>query len=235
MAPPPASPSPGAAAGEAAGPAAGPALGLEESAARIRSYLWVEERTFEVLGGWVPTVPEHRVKAVLAAQSRVHGWHAELWRERLPAPAGMPVDRLVAPPHGRLAPFLDALAGRGAPTGTVERLTAAYEVLLPAKIAAYGSHLARASAVADGATCRWLRLVIADEQADLASGRSLLAELAGGAGGAGDGAGHGGGRVAGHRARLEGLLDAAGGITGFDRPIVRTAPGEQGSGALGSN
>ena len=202
-------------------PAGSGFLTLEEAAARIRSYLWVEERTFEVLGRWVPTVRESRVKALLAAQSRTHGWHAELWRDRVPAPAGLPVGRLADPPERRLGAFLAALAE---PSSTAERLAGVYRVLLPAKIAAYRAHLDRASGVAEGPTCRWLRVVVADEQADLVAGEALLRGLAG----PGDGDAH--------RLRLGRLLADAGGITGFDEWIVPNgAAGGQGGGAQASN
>ena len=38
---------------------------VEETARRVGNYKWVEMRLFEVLGGWVATVPELDVKLVL--------------------------------------------------------------------------------------------------------------------------------------------------------------------------
>ena len=38
---------------------------VEESAARVGHYKWIEMRLFETLGGWVATVPELDVKMVL--------------------------------------------------------------------------------------------------------------------------------------------------------------------------
>ena len=35
---------------------------VEESARRVGNYKWIEMRLFEVLGGWVATVPELDVK-----------------------------------------------------------------------------------------------------------------------------------------------------------------------------
>ena len=38
------------------------AFTVEQSAARVGHYKWIEMRLFEVLGGWVATVPELDVK-----------------------------------------------------------------------------------------------------------------------------------------------------------------------------
>ena len=38
---------------------------VEETARRVGNYKWAEMRLFEVLGGWVATVPELDVKLVL--------------------------------------------------------------------------------------------------------------------------------------------------------------------------
>ena len=57
---------------------------VEESAARVGHYKWIEMRLFEVLGGWVATVPELDVKMRLGTHTYHHAWHAELWHKRLP-------------------------------------------------------------------------------------------------------------------------------------------------------
>src|SRR3546814_4627208 len=57
---------------------------VEESARRVGHYKWIEMRLFEVLGGWVATVPELDVKLRLGTHCYHHAWHAELWHKRLP-------------------------------------------------------------------------------------------------------------------------------------------------------
>src|SRR3989454_8468958 len=57
---------------------------VEESARRVGNYKWVETRLFEVLGGWVATVPELDVKMRLGTHCYHHAWHAGLWHKRLP-------------------------------------------------------------------------------------------------------------------------------------------------------
>ena len=84
------------------------AFSVEESARRVGNYKWVEMRTFEVLGGWVATVPELDVKMRLGTHCYHHAWHAELWHKRLPELREMNQDRLTLPPNDEFVAFMDA-------------------------------------------------------------------------------------------------------------------------------
>ena len=57
---------------------------VEESVARIVNYKWCEQQLSAALGGWVATIPELDVKAMLGPHCYQHAWHADLWRQRLP-------------------------------------------------------------------------------------------------------------------------------------------------------
>ncbi len=88
---------------------------VEETARRVGNYKWAEMRLFEVLGGWVATVPELDVKLVLGRHTYHHAWHAELWHKRLPELREMNTDRLTVPPNDEFVTFMDAGArARGA-------------------------------------------------------------------------------------------------------------------------
>lgn len=192
---------------------------LEASARRIGRYRWIEMRLFETLGGWVSGVPELDAKALLAAHSRHHGWHAELWHDLLPVPPaieGEPADTGASaeewtPPSDdeRLAAFAAALAEPQAPELTVDKLVGVYRVALPHTIAAYTRHLRAASPVTDGPTIRTLRLVLSDELDHWRDGEMLVQSLVVEPGLLD--------RAAGHQALLEKLLMMAGGIAG--RPL----------------
>ena len=67
---------------------------VEETARRVGHYKWIEMRLFEVLGGWVATVPELDVKMRLGTHCYHHAWHAELWHKRLPELREMNPERL---------------------------------------------------------------------------------------------------------------------------------------------
>jgi len=151
---------------------------IEQSGRRIGGHAWVELRLFEIVGGWVTSVPELEAKATLAAQSHHHAWHAELWHGLLPAVPHLPVADLVAPPSEGVAALLAALAEPGDDgSRIIERLVGLYRVTVPALIAAYQDHLARTTPIADGPTIRALHLVLADEEADRLAGEDLLAAV----------------------------------------------------------
>ena len=147
---------------------------LEESARRIGHHAWIELRLFETLGAWVAAVPELEAKAVLAAESYHHAWHAELWHGLLPSVPHLHGPDLVVPSGPATAAQIDSLA---AATGTVERLAGLYEVVLPALMAAYRDHLGRTTPVTDAPAIRALRLVLADSEDDARTGERLLRSL----------------------------------------------------------
>jgi hypothetical protein len=179
---------------------------VEESARRVGHYKWIEMRLFEVLGGWVATVPELDVKLRLGTHCYHHAWHAELWHKRLPELREMNPDRLTVPPNDELVAFVDALTEPEAPELTIEKLVGAYRVLIPAKIAAYTYHLNNTSTITDAPTIRSLTFILQDEMSDWRDGEMMLqslitddAELQ---------------RAVDHQAKLQKLLLAAGGIAG---------------------
>ena len=104
---------------------------VEESARRVGNYKWIEMRLFEVLGGWVATVPELDVKLRLGTHCYHHAWHAELWHKRLPELREMNPERLTAPPNDELVAFVDAMTEPEAPELTIEKLVGVYRVLHP--------------------------------------------------------------------------------------------------------
>jgi hypothetical protein len=133
-------------------------LDLHTSARLAGHAVWLEERCFEVVGGW-STGP----LTLFATLSRHHAWRAREWRERLPVLRGLPLDELVVAPGDRVAAAIDALGGDD-PAG--QRLEALGGLLLPALVAAHRAHLACTSVVRDGPTIRTLGIVVADLERD---------------------------------------------------------------------
>ena len=64
---------------------------------------------FEVLGGWVATVPELDVKTTLGRHCYHHAWHAELWVKRLPELREMNPERLTVPANDEIVAFMEAV------------------------------------------------------------------------------------------------------------------------------
>jgi hypothetical protein len=182
------------------------AFTVEESARRVGHYKWIEMRLFEVLGGWVATVPELDVKTTLGRHCYHHAWHAELWHKRLPELREMNPDRLTVPPNPEMEAFVDALTEPEAPELTIEKLVGVYRVLLPRKIAAYTYHLNATSRITDAPTMRSLGFILQDEQTDWREGEMLLQSLIAGERDVE--------RAARRAAELETLISRAGGIAG---------------------
>ncbi len=171
---------------------------IEESGRRIGHHAWLAGQLFEIVGRWATSVPEARVRNVLAGHSHHQAWHAELWHGLLPAVPHLPAAELVVPcdvdaeivaalrrldpPTDPEAPPARPLPGGAAEeavvTATVDRLTTLYRVALPHVAAACVEHLERTTVVTDGPAVRVLRLVMADLEADRLAGEALIAALA---------------------------------------------------------
>jgi len=181
-------------------------FGVVESARRVGNYKWIEMRLFEALGGWVATVPELDVKLVLGRHCYHHAWHAELWDKRLPELREMNRERLTLPPNDAMVAFVDAVREPEAPELTIEKLVGVYRVLIPRKIAAYTFHLNATSRITDAPTMRSLNFILQDEFDDWREGEMLLQSLIA--------TPEEVERAATRQRELEGLMLAAGGITG---------------------
>ena len=143
-------------------------LTLEEAARVAGHARWLEERLFEVVGGWAAVETDAAAKAVFSAHSLRHAWHGAVWRDRLPRVAHLDPEALTAPAGSGVADRFDEMAGvtaRGL-DGTRERVSL-LTALLRGLVEAYRERIARAHPLADGATVRWLRFVLADETAAL--------------------------------------------------------------------
>jgi hypothetical protein len=155
-------------------------LGLEAAASVIGAYRWTELQLFSLTGGWVPGTADPEVRLHLDLVSGEHGWHAELWGERLPVLDRLDPEALTRPLGDALGPLFstvkDAL-GEGQPDGgllTLLRLAALYRVLLPRLLSTYERHLRHSVPVTDGPTIRVLRLVLRDEVESWQLGEMLL-------------------------------------------------------------
>lgn len=200
---------------------------VEESAVRVGNYKWIEMRLFEVLGGWVATVPELDVKMRLGTHTYHHAWHAELWHKRLPELREMNQERLTVPANDELVTFVEAMTEPEAPELTIEKLTGVYRVLIPHKIAAYTYHLNNTSTITDAPSIRSLKFALADEFEDWRDGEMILQSLLD--------TPEAVQRAADHQSKLEKLMLAAGGIAGPGSigmgSTADTASGAPGAGA----
>jgi hypothetical protein len=154
----------------------GPGPTLADTAGNLGAWRWLDQRLFEVAGGWVPTVPEPAAKVWLAEVARHHAWRAEQWADRFPVLRELDlVAATAAPPDWSAA--VETLVGPPEPADTVEKLAGLVRVVLPRLLVAHERVLRRLSPVADGALLRTMRMVVADELDDWRSGEAVLQPL----------------------------------------------------------
>ncbi len=179
---------------------------VDETAKRVGHYKWIEMRIFELMGGWVATVPELDVKLRLGTHCYHHAWHSELWHKRLPELREMNPERLTLPPNEAFEAFVTALGEPEAADQTVEKLVGLYRVLLPHLIAAYTYHINNTSNITDAPTIRSLNFCLQDDIDEWREGEMIVQSLLDS-----DDAID---RAAAHQAKLTKLMVASGGVTG---------------------
>jgi hypothetical protein len=151
---------------------------LHTRARRVGQWAWIERQVFELFGGWAGTTDDPAVAVLLGEMSRRHGWHAELFHDRLPELASVDAAALVvAPGPGTLALF----AGLRAPAepAALCRPVGAYRVVLPLLVAEYRAASESLSMVAEPSLQRWLGIVLRDDLEEWARGQVLLASMLG--------------------------------------------------------
>lgn len=129
---------------------------------------------FEILGGWVGSIPQAQVKLMLDRHAQHHAWRANQWWDRLPVLADVDRDALVVAPSAAVSKAMD---GIGACSTPVSRLAAAYRFALPRMFSAYQHHRAAAGPVSDASAMRTLGLVGPDLASDWGEGEATLQGL----------------------------------------------------------
>ena len=150
---------------------------VEESVERIVNYRWAEQHLSAALGGWVATIPELDVKAMLGPHCYQHAWHADLWRQRLPELREANENR-AEPANDAFAEFMTELTSPEDADATIEKLVGIYRVLVPHLLATYSFHQRVTSDIVDAPTVRILKFMIDDDVEQLICGEMMIQDLA---------------------------------------------------------
>jgi hypothetical protein len=136
-------------------------LAIRELADLVSRAIAVELVLFETFGRWIATTSQARAKPLLAAASRRHAEHADLWRARFPVIPDADLDAAVTEARSSLGPLVDALAVFDALTSGPGRLAVTDHVA--AELARdYRAALASIDPLLDAPTASVLTLVLAD-------------------------------------------------------------------------
>lgn len=133
-------------------------FGVEATAQRLGRAVWLDERLFEIVGGWITSVPEAELRERLAAHCHRHAAHAALFRERLPQATGVDGRAMVASPGPGIDDAVSLLASA---TDTLPRLVGLYRVFVPHLVSAHGFHRHATNSVTDGPTAAALDTAVA--------------------------------------------------------------------------
>jgi hypothetical protein len=158
-----------------------PWRGIDDLAALVGAFCWLEHRLFELTGHWATAPGDGYASEASAAECRVwcaassrrHGALAGRWAERLPVRAGVDPAALVHAPEGPLAPALDGLAATEAPGG----LGLLVETVLPWVGEVYALHLSRTTPVSEAPVIEVLVEGRRAAAGELREGRSVLERL----------------------------------------------------------
>ncbi len=154
--------------------------GIDELAALVGHYCWLEGRLFELTGLWAtapardgsePDAAADELRVWCAASSRRHGELAARWARRLPVRAGVDAGALVAAPSAALAEALVALEAGVEPGDGVAVLVG---TVLPWVDELYRRHAALALAVSEGPVQEVLAEARRALGGEIRGGRSLL-------------------------------------------------------------
>jgi len=150
-----------------------PGLGVEDTVAFLKRCNWIECRLTDLVLTQVTATPEWEAKDALCLHAWLDAEHAKWIQERV-AELRHPPHNFHTTPDPKLEECLqEALRSRG----TVELLTAIYQVLKPALLEAYRAHLERSNPLVDQPTRRILRFIVIEEEEMLEWGRTALEAL----------------------------------------------------------
>jgi len=180
----------------------------DDSARLCRNYRYAAERMMRIMAGWIALTPELSAKLLLGRHVWDNAQHADAWGKRLPELRAHAQESAPATPA--FVALMDALEAPEAPGQTIERLAGVYRVLKPHLLSAYEQHLAKANPVYEPPTCRILARCIEDERRHIVAGETIIRHLVTSP--------EREARAAAWQTALQGLLEAAGGVTGQGLP-----------------
>jgi hypothetical protein len=199
-----------------------PGLSVDDTVARLRRLVYLKTQLVFVFARRFNGLPEWETKSAISLHLWQDAEHSTWLRQRITEMRTPPfhLDRVPEPALEVLLHEVEAAAD------SLEFLIAVYGVLKPAVAAALRDHFNRAHPVADQPTRRLLRLVLQEEEEQIAWGRSAMDAALNRAGLAAEAL-----PVVRWRSHLEAYLRAAGGISGHaERDLPSSLPAPRASG-----
>ncbi len=153
--------------------AARPGLGVDDNVELMRRYNYIEGQLYKLSAAFINPTPEWEVKGALSLHLYLDAEHSQALRQRV-AELRRPPLYLDQCPDLKLEALCDE-ALRAA--NTIELLVGVFQVIRPALLNAYRTHLSEINPVFDFPTARILKTAIAEEEQMLDWGTQALAAL----------------------------------------------------------
>ncbi|HYB91906.1 MAG TPA: hypothetical protein VEC38_12765 [Candidatus Binataceae bacterium] len=179
---------------------------VRQSVHHIMNYRYAEERMMRMMAGWIALTPELPVKLEMAKQVYEDALHADALGKRLPELRAQA--QVSKPANDQFATFIQEVEDKEEWEDTVERLIGIYRVLKPHLISHYSAHVTAANPVYEPPTIRILARMLEEEKSHVEKGLVLLDDVLDSP--------EKHRRARQWQAHLEELLDASGGVTGFE-------------------
>lgn len=138
-------------------------MGVKECASRLHCLAYAEERLFLLQAAHIISAPERDIKGLLARLQYEDAQHATMLKSRLLEMRMSSKKAHASPGKGHEIVFDEAMHSRT----TVELLAALVKVFKPALLDAYRHYVATSNGLADYASIRLLRGIIAEEEETL--------------------------------------------------------------------
>lgn len=151
---------------------------VEATAQRIRNYRYTEEWLMMVLAGWVATIPELPVKTGLGKVVWECAQAADVLGKRLPELRfGRNLERASEAANGGFAKLIEKISEPEDPDLTIEKLTGAFDVLIPHMVEVYERNIRETDQIADAPTIELLDEIVRKHRRHLAWGADVLDRL----------------------------------------------------------
>jgi hypothetical protein len=148
-------------------------LTVNDRSRRIATFRFIEVRLMEITAGWTPTTPEMEVKVLFGRHIWDFAQHAD-W-------LGKRTFELRQPEHYTVAPvdsYVKLLADVASETGTAARLSALYDVLLPAIERRYADYVRETDTLLDAPSVVIVERIVSDIPRMRAEADALRRKLA---------------------------------------------------------
>lgn len=150
-------------------------LSKQEVIDRLKRYRFVKNQMFEIMGGWVLSLPEIEIKIQYGRQIYSDALHSDLLKQRLQYLGARTEGKQIAYPNKKFIAYLEDIWHNADPT--VVKLYTVDVLIRSLMVDTIREQLDRTSVPEDKASEEILRRIVSDDYARISLANSAIAEL----------------------------------------------------------